>query len=209
MSMQKQSLTGSIVILTIVIAALISSCQVNFGDLMNPSPDFSDPLLSGTSVVYVADLDAENIWLIDGETGKKIKTIDFPGGTKLNVLNSFAFVPDYSAFYVTDGVNKKIFYVKADVISRTIQRTESWLGGIAIHPSGAFGYIGASDGDLVILANNEIIKTSYSNLGTYFTQDGTRAYSALDGSYGSISQVWVTDTATSENMAKYFYTDTG
>jgi DNA-binding beta-propeller fold protein YncE len=160
------------------------------------------PEAQKSTAVYVIDLQAQNIQVLDGKTGVKVKTIGFPADAKIYAPQGFAAVPNRDMYLVTDNVNKRIYVFANDVLVRTIQRDEDGLSSIAVHPSGNFAYIGTYAGGLVLhLDDWRVEKTNTQYIGSYFTPDGSRAFTIVDGNYGDISQVWVTDTGTHKNIA--------
>lgn len=176
----------------IAIIALMAA-PVNAG--FSESPANYVPAVSD---VYVGNVDAGTVTILNGATGANIGTINLPAGAR---PFGIAFYPSYQFGYVTDSANGKIYLI-TDRLLKTINTSSAYNNGIAIHPGGGFAYIASSAGTLVLDTNqksrtfNKIIGNISGIAGpTVFTPDGSRAYITIDGSYGSISQVKVINTS--------------
>lgn len=185
----------------IAIASLIVLQTSIFADFSNSPTNY----VSAISDLYVCNVDAGSISVLNGETGGTIKTIALPAGAK---PFGIVFRPDYVTAYVTDNGFGKVYRIsgKANKVVTTITTPATSTGAIAMNPSGKFAYISSSAGILILdtdpssAAFNTITGTvSGDGVGgdsIVFTPDGTRAYLSKDGSYGSLSQVSVVDTET-------------
>jgi YVTN family beta-propeller protein len=182
-------------ILTTIISVTMMGAPV-FAGFWNSPTNY----VSAKSLVYVCNADSGNISVIDGVTGVISKTITLPTGAR---PLGIAFRPDYCSAYVTDE-NSKIHFIHDNDLSDSIDTSPNNPCHIAIHPNGKFAYISSDGGILILdispksLSFNTIIGTigglAYTD-GMVFTPDGTRAYIAIDGSWGAESKVHIVDTS--------------
>ncbi len=167
------------------------------------------------SQVIVADATDKNYRIVDGQSGNVIKTIPIPGGQAPCGLGwapptgGFVQLPDYSGEYILGCTTKSLYYLENDTLQQTIDLSSwTYMGGMTgVNPSGAFLDIATNNGTVLVDVDhsssgfNSYTFQSNGDLAGLFTPDGTRAYALVDGEYGSIAQVRVTDTHTYQTIA--------
>lgn len=187
--------------LSIALSTMIAS-QVGIVSLV--VADFYDSptnYVPTVSDLYVCNNSVGTISVVNGVSGAIIQTITLPVGAK---PTGIAFRPNYSAAYVTDNAQGKVYYIVNNQVANTIPTPSTGNSRIALHPQGNFAYISSSVGLLVLDTNpnsptyQKIVKTIPIDFSgsIVFMPDGSRAYISIDGNWGSLSQVKVVDTRT-------------